>query len=282
MYVPLNAGDQRLGMLIARWVRRRKPRESVRRLAEAFARNAAVAVRGARLLDEARSVRAEADTMRRELETILDVAEESVVVFDREGRLIRANRRAVERITHLLGRFPDSFQDLAHQAGASQVGEGQLARLVGNVQRGQASSELLPVVGADGQVRQIQVHLAPARNAAGDVTAIVLLARDISELHDAIVERGRLDGAVKTARRAAHELNNSLSPLVGYGEMLARSLTGEDADLAGRMYQSALRAADLLNQLQRVIRFQQTEFGGQTMLDLDAATSPPAEPAHPT
>jgi len=37
----------------------------------------------------------------------------------------------------------------------------------------------------------------------------------------AIADRERLDGAVKTARRVAHELNNRLALLSGYGEMLA-------------------------------------------------------------
>ncbi|HEY3110104.1 MAG TPA: hypothetical protein VGL23_15175, partial [Chloroflexota bacterium] len=83
----------------------------------------------------------------------------------------------------------------------------------------------------------------------------------------------RFDGAVKTARRISHELGNQLAPVLGYGEILANQLEGEEADFAGRIVEAALEAANTLGRLQRIIRFEQTEFGGEVMLDLDAATT---------
>ena len=40
-----------------------------------------------------------------------------------------------------------------------------------------------------------------------------------------------------------------------------------------------MRAADTLIRLQSIIRFEESKFGGQVMLDLDAATTPAAEAA---
>ena len=79
------------------------------------------------------------------------------------------------------------------------------------------------------------------------------------------------DGAVKTARRITHELGNQLSPVLGYAEILADALEGEQADFAERIMQAVLESSHTLGRLHRIIRFEQTEFGGEVMLDLDAA-----------
>ncbi len=102
-----------------------------------------------------------------------------------------------------------------------------------------------------------------------------MVARDITELHAAIAERARLDGAVKTAHLVAHRLNNELAPVRGYGELLAETLEGELAALARRVVQGADDAAATVARLQRIVRFEETESAGVQMLDLDAAVGPP-------
>jgi len=81
------------------------------------------------------------------------------------------------------------------------------------------------------------------------VRAIVVLWRDITELHAAIEQRARLDGAIKTVRRVAHELGNQLAPVAGYGELLVTMVDGEAVDLTGRVSRSALGAAATLQRL---------------------------------
>jgi signal transduction histidine kinase len=90
--------------------------------------------------------------------------------------------------------------------------------------------------------------------------------------HAAAIERARLEAATRTARRVTHELRNLLSPVAGYGELLTRRVSGEDAALAERVKSSALRAADFLAQLDHIVRYCEVEFGGETMLDLHEAT----------
>jgi signal transduction histidine kinase len=91
--------------------------------------------------------------------------------------------------------------------------------------------------------------------------------------HAAAIDRARLEASTRTARRVTHELRNLLSPVAGYGELLARRVPGEDAALADRVKSSALRAADFLARLDQIVRYREVDFGGETMLDLDAATS---------
>lgn len=86
------------------------------------------------------------------------------------------------------------------------------------------------------------------------------------------IEEARLEGARGTARRVTHELRNALSPVAGYGELLGRRVADDDKVLADRVKTSALRAAEFLARLDRIDRYCETVFGGEVMLDLDAAT----------
>ena len=74
--------------------------------------------------------------------------------------------------------------------------------------------------------------------------------------------RARLDGALLVARTAAHQLNNALSPIVGYAELLTmlpgvrdNSTARSYADLIG---ESASSAAELVQRLQRIVRLEET------------------------
>jgi nitrogen fixation/metabolism regulation signal transduction histidine kinase len=127
---------------------------------------------------------------------------------------------------------------------------------------------------ADGAERRLHVVAVPVRDGADRIWAAVVVAHDVTVLHDAISARERLDGAVKTARRVAHELNNQLAPVRGYGEVLAETLEGEPGALAARVMRGAEAAAATIVRLQRIVRFEETVSAGQPMLDLDASTNP--------
>jgi transcriptional regulator with GAF, ATPase, and Fis domain len=103
---------------------------------------------------------------------------------------------------------------------------------------------------------------------------------EMERLLEVVSEQARLDGAIKTARRIMHELNNQLSVVVGYGELLARPDDGGPHPrwLVEKMYLGASEAAATVAQLGRIIRFEESEFGGQVMLDLAAATEPTPPP----
>jgi signal transduction histidine kinase len=89
--------------------------------------------------------------------------------------------------------------------------------------------------------------------------------------HARDLEQARLDGAVRTARRITHELRNVLSPVAGYGELLATRTAGDEAVLADRLKRSALEAARILARLDRIKRYREVSFGGEVMLDLEAS-----------
>lgn len=93
-------------------------------------------------------------------------------------------------------------------------------------------------------------------------------------------ERARLEGALLVARTVAHEINNALSPIVGYSELLALNpkIAGEPtlAAYAQLILHAGEQVAQKIQRLQRIVRLEEATdvFGpSQPVLDLDRSTS---------
>jgi CheY-like chemotaxis protein len=228
--------------------------------------------------ERTRLARETADTVA-QLEAILDVADEAIVVYAPDGRMLRQNRFAREA----LARRPDIPAGLSpaalHAALRPLLPDGRrLPELpLQTALRGQAVSIEYLLPDASGRLRRLQTHAAPILDDAGNIAAAVVIWRDITEMHDAIATRARLDGAVKTARRVAHELNNQLSCIAVYGDLLGNAVEGEAVTFADEVVKSVDEAAAIVARLQNLMRFEETEVAGVPMLDLSAATVPTDE-----
>lgn len=92
-------------------------------------------------------------------------------------------------------------------------------------------------------------------------------------------ERARLEGALLVARTVAHEINNALSPIVGFTELLALSpKVSADPTLvtyANLILDAGEQVAGKIQRLQRIVRLEEaTDVLGpsQPVLDLDRCT----------
>jgi transcriptional regulator with GAF, ATPase, and Fis domain len=92
-------------------------------------------------------------------------------------------------------------------------------------------------------------------------------------------QRARLDGAMLVARTVAHEINNSLSPVVGYAELLGMrpAVMGDSqaATYVNLIGQAAADATAKVARLQRIVRLQEEPSPlGPTrpILDMDRST----------
>ena len=120
----------------------------------------------------------------------------------------------------------------------------------------------------------------PALRLIEQANAELLLARADLEHQDESAQRARLDGALLVARTAAHQLNNALSPIVGYAELLGM-LPAVRRDPTARSYatligESASHAAELVHRLQRIVRLEETPSPlgpDKPLLDLDRSAS---------
>ena len=250
-----------------------EPDEAARRSCAAFARQAALTLENARLLEQARRTRAE-------LEAVFDAIDDAVLVIGQDMRILRANRGTRALMAELIGREVETMTEFNRLVRATPPDEHPSpAGVIPRALAGEAGSRLLILAGVSGQQRRMHVHAAPVRDADGQIVAAMVVARDLTALHDALVERGRLDGAIKTARLVAHQLNNQLSLLTGYGELLADEGEGETAEFARGIVRGARASAETIARLQRIIRFEEIDGGADyLMLDLDASTSPGEDP----
>jgi len=268
MAVPLLAGGELVGVLYVDWSQPHQASDDELALAEAFARHAAVAVRGARLLAEARRARGE-------LEAVFDAVTQAVMVFAPNGQLLQANASARRMLGQLAQGGPLSADLLCRNelielvSGAPSPDWLAAGALAGET----VEAELLWRSEQNGP-RRIQAVATPVRDAEGRIAAAVVAANDVTELHDAIAEQARLDGAIKTVRRVAHDIGNALALVVGYGELVPPLFDPEAVRMVQMMARGATAASAMLARLQRIARFAEIDAGGGPMLDLDAAADP--------
>jgi GAF domain-containing protein len=268
--VPLRLENRPVGLLVLNWTRQPKLVADDLSLAEALGHHAAAAIHTAELLEANRRARVE-------LEAVLDAADDSIMVYLADGRLLRANRRARERFVERIGRVPETLDEFIRAARPTRADGSRLdVPLATQALRGETVADTVVYGYPDGP-RHFHVHAAPLRDPDGWVWGAALVARDITELRATIGRNAQLDGAIKTARRVAHELNNALTFVAGYGELLPALVPAGDAsEMASEMAQAALEAAEIVHRLQRIVRFEERESPVGPMLDLEAAERPSA------
>ncbi|HEV8637059.1 MAG TPA: GAF domain-containing protein [Chloroflexota bacterium] len=90
-----------------------------------------------------------------------------------------------------------------------------------------------------------------------------------------LIEAARLDGAIKTAQAAAHELSQPLAVVVGYAELIQDCVEPEDVRrYASLVNRAALDAAARLDKFRNVVRFVELQFGDlDPILDLDRSAA---------
>jgi len=130
----------------------------------------------------------------------------------------------------------------------------------------------LDLIRKDGRTVPTEYRVSVIPNQAGEPELLISIGRDISERRQAEEERKllqmqvhqaqKLDSIGRLAGGVAHDLNNLLSPILGYGEIL-RSETDEGdprRGMAEEILEAGTRARDLVRQLLAFSRKQALEF----------------------
>jgi PAS domain S-box-containing protein len=110
-----------------------------------------------------------------------------------------------------------------------------------------------------------------------DITEKVAMERRLEAAHREIQDHEKTAAIAAFAGTAAHELNQPLTAILGYAEILHRSLTMDPKlDHATRVILSETeRMAEIVRKLSRVTRYETKDYvGGAKILDLDRASSP--------
>ncbi len=130
----------------------------------------------------------------------------------------------------------------------------------------------------DGSTVMTEVMSTFVLDERGQVTGIVGVARDITEriqkeelqkeLEKKLYEAQKNDSIGRIAGGVAHELNNALTPIAGYAEMLRKVLPHEMYGYIDAIAGSASRAASLIDQL---LDFTRSQFLDLRAIDLQDA-----------
>ena len=211
-----------------------------------------------------------ADDSRQALAAVLDAVDTGVFVFDAEGRIVTMSRWARERFLGHIGRVPATLEEI-RQGVDPRRPDGTIEPLLPAERALRGERVDTELVYSDG--RRLHVQATPIVGPMGELQGAVSVSRDITDLHAAIAGRARLDGAVKTSRLLAHEINNQLALLIGYGTLLNGQIEGELGETIATMVGAAEQIAELVQRLQGIVRFEETDLGGGPMLDLDKATT---------
>jgi PAS domain S-box-containing protein len=224
------------------------------------------------------------------LESLIDASVDGIVAGDMEGNIVLFNPSAERiygyRAADVVGRM--NLSDLYDGEGWTLVrdrlmseGHGGFGRLVPTrVDAKGANGEQIPI--------QISAALIFERGEPVATFGIFTDLRErlrtqarLAEVHQKLEHTERQAVLAELAGTAAHELNQPLTSIMAYAELLERKLTPGSAEhrAAGTMVSEAQRMADIVRKIGRVTKYETRSYvGEQKILDLDRASSRGSSP----
>ncbi len=232
LVLPLVYGKEVLGTLFLRANRAVPFTESEMRFCRIAAASSANALKNALLFRDAAQEAARHRTTGEKLRRVLDGTPDVIVATDGAGRVTEFNR-AAEDLTGVFAKEAlGQPLDKVFPEAAIHVGAGRKGRE-------------LTLTRPDGSASEIHLVTAPLTDAEGDTAGSVLLGTDVTDLRRAeksLAQAERLSSLGEVVAGVAHELNNPLSAVLGYAQLLQANpgRDGLERDLS-RIVESARR-----------------------------------------
>lgn len=232
------------------------------------------------LAEQAR-IRKEAETgwhdSRARLRALVHAMPDLVWMKDPDGVYLMCNRRFEELYgvpeSGILGKTDADF--VSPELAAFFRGHDRRA-----MERGGPTLNIEELTFADGHVETVETVKTPIRDADGHIGGVLGIGRDITarlqaeqalrENEARLRDAQRLESVGRLAAGIAHDLNNLLTPILGYADLVARQLGDghPHADALAQIKYASERARDLVAQLTAFGRRQTLEY---RTVDLNAA-----------
>ncbi|MDH5491895.1 MAG: PAS domain S-box protein, partial [Myxococcales bacterium] len=227
------------------------------------------------------------------LESLIDASVDGIVAADLRGTIILFNQGAERlygyRADEVIGRM--RADQLYPKGGAEKVmrmirskefgGRGRLApiRMVGLNRRG----EEIPI-----QLSAAMIYERGKESATfgifTDLREKIRVEERLAEATEQLALSEKHSLIAELAGTAAHELNQPLTSIMAYAELLQRKLEGGSAEhrAAETMVREAERMAEIVRKIGKMTKYEtKTYVGGQRILDLDKASDSSApSPTH--
>jgi PAS domain S-box-containing protein len=234
LVMPLLVGRELVGVLFLKSTRPRAFDASVVRFCKVVAGVSANALKNAMLFRDAKET---SDTLRR----VLDSSPDMIVATDAEGHVTEFNPGA-EKLTgySVLQAIGRPFTELLDSPELIPTHDA-------------ASPLELTVTCRDGAEVEVSLVSAALSDSAGQQVGRVWIGRDVTKLRHvekSLAQAERLSSLGEVVAGVAHELNNPLSGVVGYAELL-RGHAGDPAQIRDldRIVESAMRCQKIVFKL---------------------------------
>jgi PAS domain S-box-containing protein len=218
------------------------------------------------------------------LERLIDSTVDAIVAGDIDGTIILFNKGA-ERLYGLCEREVlgvRRFSDLFRSGVAETIFERLRSPLDGGVGRLElirkeivnADSELVPVRLSASIIYENGVEVGMVATIS-DLRERLHIERRLVRAQERLVETEKQALIAELAGTTAHELNQPLTSVMGYAELLKRRLSEDDTNhrAADRIMQECQRLADIVRKIGKITRYEtKTYVGGTQILDLDKAS----------
>ncbi|MFL5346583.1 MAG: PAS domain S-box protein [Hyalangium sp.] len=219
------------------------------------------------------------------LERLIDSSVDAIIASDMQGRVILFNKGAESVLGY-------SAQDaLAGMTIRQFYPVGIPERIMAQLRspdfggRGRLSMCRQDLIDKKGELVPVNMTASILYEAGREVATVGIftdlrdrmqLERKLSDVETRLEESEKSAVIVALAGTAAHELNQPLTSVMGYAELLKRKLKPEDfayrpVDI---IYREAERMAEIVRKIGKITRYETKAYmGTQRILDLDKATS---------
>jgi PAS domain S-box-containing protein len=219
------------------------------------------------------------------LERLIDSSVDAIIAADMQGRIILFNKGAEAVLGYR------AHEALAGMTVRQVYPPGIAERIMAQLRspdfggRGRLSVMRQELVNRSGELVPVNMTASILYEGGREVASVGIftdlrdrmqLERKLSDVETRLEESEKSAVIVALAGTAAHELNQPLTSVMGYAELLKRKLKPEDFAFkpVDIIYREAERMAEIVRKIGKITRYEtKTYMGTQRILDLDKASS---------
>lgn len=224
------------------------------------------------------------------LELVIESSPDAIVSADTKGSVLLFNRAA----SRIFGYRPEDVVgkvsvELFYPPGvAREVMKGIRAAEYGG--RGRLDDFRVDMIGSQGETIPVKLSAALISSTQSnrpmgsvgiftDIRERLRMEARLNKAQEELRNREKQAIVAELAGTAAHELNQPLTSVIGYAELLRRHLDTESqlANAAGIIITEAERMAEIVRKIGKITKYETKSYvGGQKILDLDKSSEEPS------
>ncbi len=228
----------------------------------------------------------EVRTTKEFLGNLINASDAAVIAADMNGTILLYNKAASKLLGHAPKKAIGSLNLSSIYASGDQeqvmrklrsAGWGGQDKLVNEgIELIDVEGVIIPSAQSATIIREQGLEVATI-NIFRDLREKMSMEQQLSQTEQALLESQKAGVAAELAGMAAHELNQPLTSVLGYADILRARLEGQDSRAskhAERIYEQATRMAEIVRRIANITRHKTKPYSRDTqMIDLSAASS---------